>query len=217
MKKALICAAITAALMVLFVVSGKTRTSSRAAPAPGKPDMIYVADFAIDTGDSGGDTGILQRPRRLREDPEAKAARLVELLSSSLTGALQKKSIPARRLYPGESVPDRGWLVKGQFLEVDEGNRLRRAALGFGAGATSMQVEVAVIDLTSGSTDPFVIFGTDSTSGKGPGTVVFFNPYVAAAKFVLSKRASEKDVMKTAHQIADALAQCVRECGARSK
>jgi hypothetical protein len=105
--------------------------------------------------------------------------------------------------------------VEGEFLEADEGNRLRRAAVGFGAGATNMQVEVAVIDLSSGSKDPFVVFGTDSQSGRGPGAVVFFNPYVAAAKFVLSKRAPEKDVSKTARQIADALAECIQQSAAR--
>ena len=79
-----------------------------------------------------------------------------------------------------------------------------------------MQVEVAVIDLSSGSRDPFVIFGTNSKSGRGPRAVVFLNPYSAAAKFVLSKRASEMDVKKTARQIADVLAEYIQESGARS-
>jgi hypothetical protein len=37
------------------------------------------------------------------------------------------------------------------------------------------------------------------------------NPYAAAAKFVLSKRASEKDVKKTAREIADVIAKSYAE------
>jgi len=157
----------------------------------------------------------LQRPKLLREDPEEKAARLVELLSTSLVSDLRNMSIPAKRLYRGQSLPDRGWLVEGEFLEADEGNRLRRAAVGFGVGATEMLVEVGIVDLKSGGRDPFVTFGTGSGSGKGPGAVVFRNPYVAAAKFVLSKKASERDVKKTARRIADVLARYIEEYGAQ--
>jgi len=214
MKKSLVCAVMSVALMLLFTMPGTAETADKAAPAPGKPEIIYITDFEIDVGDVSQQTGILQRPKRVREDPASKAARLVELLSISLVSDLQNKSIPAKRLYRGQSLPDRGWLVTGEFLEVDEGNSLRRAAVGFGAGATDMLVQVAVIDLSKGSKDPFVTFGTDSRSGRGPGAVVFPNPYVAAAKFVLSKRASESDIRKTARQIANVLAKYIEEGGA---
>jgi hypothetical protein len=36
---------------------------------------------------------------------------------------------------------------------------------------------------------------------KLPGAVVTMNPYVAAAKFVMEKNASERDIQKTADQI----------------
>lgn len=153
----------------------------------------------------------------MQEDPAAKAAKLVELLSGTIVGELQKKSIPARRLYQGQNVPERGWLVNGQFLEVDEGNRMRRAMVGFGAGATDMQIEVAVTDLGSGRKEPFLLFGTESNTGKAPGAVLMMNPYVAAAKFVLSKKASEKDVKKTGRQIAAVLVKYIEESKPRPK
>ena len=37
---------------------------------------------------------------------------------------------------------------------------------------------------------------------KGPGAVTFRNPYAAAARYVLSRRATEKDVVKLGNQIA---------------
>lgn len=195
------------ALSLLFTGYGNAQ-----APQPTKPSIVYVTDFEIDAGDITQDRKLVQRPRlRQQESPGAKAARLVELLSTTLAGELQNKSIPARRLYRGQGAPDKGWLIKGQFVEVDEGNRMRRAMVGFGAGATDMQIEVEVVDLRSARKEPFLIFGTDTKSGKGPGAVVMMNPYVAAAKFVMSKKATEKDVKKTARQIAGVLVKYMED------
>lgn len=189
----------------------------KALPPPGAPEVVYVADFSLEIGDISQDSRLVRKPRRLQEDPRAKARKLVELLSTSLTKELQNKSVPATRLYPGGTPPARGWLVKGEFLEVDQGNRLRRTIVGFGAGATEMQIEVAVFDLAQGGRDPFMVFGTQSSSGKGPGAVVTMNPYVAAAKFVMSKKASEKDVKKTAKEIAGVLAKYIEDNKAARK
>lgn len=219
MKKVLTYAAVAVTIVFLFAASGRAETTNEAAaPAPSlvRPEIIYITDFQIETGDVVQRTGPLQRLRRLQEDPAVKASRMVELLASSLTRELQNNSIPARRLYPGQSIPRRGWLVKGEFLEVDQGNRLRRAVIGFGAGASDMQVEVEVIDLSSGSSDPFIVFGTGSGSGRAPGAIISHNPYVAAAKFVLSKRASERDIRKTARRIADVLTEYIQEGGGGS-
>ncbi|MGA2403627.1 MAG: DUF4410 domain-containing protein [Syntrophobacteraceae bacterium] len=218
MKKTLIGFSALAAALFLLIAQGRTQTINKAdgpSSRPEKPQVIYVTDFAIDTSDITQDRRLLNRPGRMQEDPEAKAQRLVELLSDSLTGELQSRSIPAKRLQQGQSIPNRGWLVQGQFLEAGEGNRVKRAMVGFGAGATDMQIEVSVIDLGSKSSEPFIVFGTESKSGRGPGAVVMWNPYAAAAKFVLSKRAPERDVRKTALQIADVLAKLVEEGGTR--
>lgn len=75
--------------------------------------------------------------------------------------------------------------------------------------------EVSVTDLGSGSREPFAVFGARSKSGRGPGAIVFRNPYVAAAKFVMSKRHPERDVKKTAGQIAKVLSKMVEESSAR--
>ena len=51
---------------------------------------------------------------------------------------------------------------------------------------------------------PMLRFSSSARKGSGvPGAVVTMNPYVAAAKFVMEKNASEKDVKKTAAQIAE--------------
>jgi hypothetical protein len=114
---------------------------------PSKPPRtVYVEDFALDyqnlQTDEGlrGRVGVLQRLPRVRPqpDPAEQARKLVNLLAESLVADLTEAGIPAQRIAPGAALPADGWLVHGAFVEVDEGNRLRRAVIGFGSGATHM-------------------------------------------------------------------------------
>lgn len=190
------------------------------------PSMVYVSDFALDVSEIKDDGGLLgQRgllrgellgrrgPLRSAEDPAATGANLVNLLAQSITQALNDRSIQAVRLPQGESPPNNGWIVRGQFLEVNEGNRLQRAVIGFGAGESDMQIQVDVCNLFSHPNTPFLTFGAESESGRKPGAIVTMNPYVAAAKFVLSKNAPEKDIQHVGAQIAAEIINYMRTRG----
>ena len=184
-------------------------------PLPQKlPGIIYVADFALDAENYRGDEGVRgalpgrlgQRlPRRVvKDDPAARARHIVDTMAESLVQRLNAEGLRAARLRNADgNLPREGWLVQGIFTEVDEGNRIKRAGIGFAKGATSMDLQVGISDLAS--SDPraaFVVFGTVREPGKIPGAVVTMNPYVAAAKFVLQKNATERDIKRTAEQIA---------------
>ena len=122
-------------------------------------------------------------------------------MSQSLISGLKNKGFNAQRVSDISTVRD-GWLLQGGFTEVDEGNRLKRATIGFGQGATQMEIQVGLSDLASvNPQEPFVVFGTIKDPKKMPGAVVTMNPYVAAAKFVLEKNATTKDIQKTSEQI----------------
>ena len=190
------------------------------------PEAIYVTDFAIDTAEVKEDSGILGsggplrgsrlerlNPLHRRGSPEMTAEKLVNLLADSLTQDLRNNQLPARRLLPGQPYPKKSWVITGQFLEVDEGNRLQRAIIGFGAGATEMQIEVNVTDVSAPPDSPFLVMGSTTGSGKMPGAAVTLNPYVAAAKFVLAKNASDKDVIHAASAIASEIIQYMKTRG----
>jgi len=190
-------------------------------PTPVKdPAVIYVRDFDLDY-EHVHSSGILQRqgisrrlPAALKgDDPQQKAQKIVHKMTESLMTAFTAKGITTHQLNAGVPLPAEGWLVHGEFIEVDEGNRAVRATIGFGAGATAMDVSVFVSDLSGRPDEPFMIFGTTKTAGKMPGAVVTMNPFVAAGKFVMEKNASEKDVKKTAEQIA---AQIIQQGGLTS-
>jgi uncharacterized protein DUF4410 len=179
------------------------------------PRIIYVGDFALDMEDYAGDEGVRgalpgglgkRLPRLLpRDNPAEKARHIVETMADALVKQLEAKGLQARRLRNSTGdLPREGWLVQGIFTEVDEGNRIKRAGIGFGKGATSMDVQIGISDLAS--TEPraaFVMFGTAKDPSRIPGAAVTRNPYVAAAKFVLQKNANERDIRKTAAQIVE--------------
>jgi hypothetical protein len=204
-------------------ITGRARVTDESALAElpkSKPAMIYVSDFDLDAGGIKhekrrsigplrGD-GVRSRLRGHTEDSDELAQRIVDLMSETLVADIKKQGIPARRIFAGETVPANGWLVRGIFTEVDEGNRLRRSVVGFGSGATKMDLHINLTDLTTNAVQPFYSVDTSKSSGKLPGAIIALNPYVAAAKFVLNKNSLERDVKRTASQIADQLIEQVK-------
>lgn len=175
------------------------------------PRTAYVEDFELEhqkiQTDEGvrGRVGILQRLPAVKPqtNPAQEAQKLVNLMAESLVASLTEAGIPAQRIAPHAQLPPDGWLIHGAFVEVGEGNRLKRAVIGFGQGSTSMEVMVAVSDLAKRPIAPFIIFGTVKDPNMLPGAVVTMNPYMAAARFVMEKNAPERDVKRTAKEIVN--------------
>lgn len=189
------------------VESEQATTARPSAPAR----RIYVQDFALGAETSTQQsTGPLGRPRLLPaltgEDPATKAHKLVDQMSTSLVTDLNKAGFPAERLLAGRALPSDGWLLRGIFTEVDSGNTMRQAVIGFGAGASDMEAQVLVSDLASANpVEAFLVLGTASDPSHLPGGVVTKNPYVVAAKFVMGKNGAKHDAEHTAQAITDAL------------
>jgi hypothetical protein len=201
-------------------ITGGAKVTGEKSPAGvpvTRPSVIYVQDFDLGAPEIKKEKRLLGGPRgglrgKLRgqtEDSREPALKIENLMAESLVSEIQKRGIRARRLYEDEAVPRKGWLVRGVFTQVDEGNRVRRAVIGFGSGATRLDLNVNVTDLTTGGVEPFYKVDTAKGSGKLPGAIITLNPYVAAAKFVLNTNSLEKDVRRTASKIADQLAEQV--------
>jgi hypothetical protein len=194
------------------------------------PRTIYVSDFDLEAQDIQTETGpleslrqqrgrtggILPKPHATQKDPEARSRELVDLMATSLVSDLVRLGFDARRLGHPKPLPAEGLLVRGVFAHVDEGNRVRRAVIGFGAGETDLQVIVTVDDLVQGSPKPFYELDTSAESRKLPGAAITLNPYVAAAKFVVATKDPEKGVKETASKIADEIGRRLQQKGGRS-
>ena len=194
-----------------------------AATAPVQATVVYVSDFELDaanvtTGQNPVDSarrlagGLLPRPFAHHDDPQARARKIVDQMADTLVADLRKTGIDARRLPAGAASPAQGWLVRGVFLDVDEGNRLRRSMVGFGAGASEIELAVAVDDLARQAPAPlYQVIETHSSQSKpGAGAAIALNPYVAAAKFMIARGEQRMSVERAAGEVSDAVVARVK-------
>lgn len=193
------------------------------------PRALYVGSFTTDPAAiqaAGGLIGegeavLAERPRLLggegilqrrtagdRPTPEGVSDTLETAIKDGLDQA--GLGIPVYRLPPGAPAPAHGWLITGDVVSVDPGNRAERAAVGFGAGAATAQVDVSVDAIDGSRRIPAIRMSTATDSGHMPGGAVTMNPYVIAAKFVLGRNATAKDLQRLGGAVAQEIATRVR-------
>ena len=172
--------------------------------------VIYVSDFELDSENFQADQSmprahqrphVINGPLRQSRDPATEAQNLVNLMAADIVQDLTKAGYKAQRLAATDVRPSEGVWVHGVFTQLSEGNRLRRAVIGFGTGQAKMDLYVTMNDLSQPD-QPLYTAATTEESGKKPGAAITMNPYVAAAKFVMEKNAPEKTIKKTASDIS---------------
>ncbi len=205
---------------------GTAKVSGRREIAPGpttKPTTIYVSDFELDAAHIKAQGSLLPFPPKLPgplgdilpplpgapKDPQVLARDLVESMSASMVKDLTKAGLNARRLAASAPTPSSGWLVRGVFTDVNQGNQLSRTMIGFGVGKTDLQVVVDINDLTQGPPRPFYELNTSADSGKAPGAAptIVLGPAGAAARFVIAGKDLDRNVKQTASKIAAEIVQ----------
>ncbi len=198
-------AAICAATLILTLAACSTAKIESDTAVSGevmaRPTVVYVADFDLQQ-DVVTSEGLLSRLPLHDRKVQSTARPLVGVMADAIVSELAKKGITAHRLSAGAPLPKQGWLVRGAFLQVDEGDRLKRAVIGFGAGHADLEVAVTIDDLAAGSA-PLYQMKTGAQSGKAPGAVLTLNPYGAAIKFVLSGRDLATEAKNSAAKIVE--------------
>jgi len=191
------------------------------------PRIVYVADFTLDPQSINIETGVLPVSPvtsvksdesetlfpRLAGMPEERAVRareLVYLMATSLVEDLRNLGLNASRLTAYDQTAPDGWLISGRFIRIDEGNRIRRALVGFGDGKTELEVLTSLNDLATGAPRPFCELGTSARSSRGPGAIILFDPYDAIGRFMLGGLDLDKNVMESAGRIAREIAEAIQ-------
>ncbi len=131
------------------------------------PEMVYVLDFSTAHGDwevdrSGAELTDFKKNLQLM----LRTAMTTDLTDRLVPAVPGRKSDRARR--------QNAWLVRGEFVTVQQGSRLLRSAIGFGAGGTKVETRVQVYDLAQNPDVPFLTFSTTGGSGSEPGAILAF-------------------------------------------
>ena len=131
------------------VISGgaEVKQESAGARAPtSAPKRVYVQDFQLEAAAAQKSDESIQRPHLVREllagDPATQRKKIVDRMATALVKDLQAAGVPAQRLDAGAPLPKDGWLVRGVFTEAASGEAPRQAIIGFGSGASEMEVQV---------------------------------------------------------------------------
>jgi len=110
--------------------------------------------------------------------------------------------------------------VEGQFLSIDRGNRLRRAVVGFGAGASEVKALVQIYETTPAGRRLVQDFTTTGKSARRPGMGPAGAAGAAAGRAATSVAVSGGVTAATAHSqgvegdathVADEIAKVLRQ------
>jgi len=184
---------------------------------PAMPKLVYVAVFNTESGKFKVD----------REGSELVDFKqnLQGMMQTGLVADLSKRlifSVPTNK--DNGFQPENAWLIRGEFTKVNQGSRLLRGAIGFGAGGTKMETNVSVYDLNQNSNTPFLTFSTTGGSNAEPGAVTggATDPVVAAVGVVASGSGNiahglSEDTARTAREITAELSDYMYRSGWISK
>ena len=179
-----------AVVLMVVSVSGCGRTSVdrvdvKATGLP-RPQLVVVHDFAVSASAVALDTAIGARVMEALKGNEeiqdhVKAGQEVaRVLTENLVKEIGKLGIPAVAAANATPVAGPSLQIEGQFVTVDEGNRLRRAVIGFGAGASEVRTMVQVFETTNEGRRLVEDFYTTAKSSRKPG----FGPMAGAGAVV---------------------------------
>lgn len=150
----------------------------RAAGPVVRPSQVLVYDFAITAAGVTENQGFFAAVRNslsdtTENDRDLAIAREVQnRMSEELVTKIRDLGLPAQRAARGSVLPTGAVAVTGLFLNVDEGNRLQRTALGFGAGQSKVDTKVEVYAPSISGPTKLLEFTTHADSGSMPGALV---------------------------------------------
>ncbi len=141
-----------------------------------RPDRIWVYDVAatpedVDPSFAGH---YHARDEPLSEDQLALGRELGSLIAEQIVEELRELGLPAERAAAGKHMkPAVGdVLVRGEFVDIDEGSRAKRMLVGFGAGAAELRTHFFAYVETELGHEQLGKAEVETEGGKMPGMLL---------------------------------------------
>ncbi len=152
-----------------------------------RPERVLIYNFVVSPSDIAQNSSLFAKLGRGMSDSnqsaeEIKLAREVsDALATELTVKVANMGLNPLRADPNATTIMAGSIIiTGQFTKIDEGNRLRRNMIGFGAGQSAVDATVKVLAPTRSGYEEIIGFDAHADSGNMPGAAVM-GPAGAAA------------------------------------
>lgn len=142
-----------------------------------RPDRILVYDVAGTEADAADDPSIEGRFSS-REEPLTEAQievgrKLGGEIAKQIVEELRELGLPAERGTGSGIDPRMGdVLVRGEFVDIDEGSRTKRVLIGFGAGSSELKTRFFTYVITEDGPEEVGQAKIETESGKTPGIIL---------------------------------------------
>jgi len=178
-----------------------------------KPGRIIVYNFAATPGDIAADAAISGNYQR-RATPQTleqiqQGHKLGDIVARELVKEILKLGMPAERVKTGPSPGIGDLLIKGEFVSIDEGSRMKRMLIGFGAGAGELKTHVEGYQVTAQGPRYLGSGEIKAGGGKTPGMLV---PVIGGAA---AGRAGQSAVISGGMNVASELGPESMEAAAK--
>lgn len=139
-----------------------------------RPGVIMVFDFAVRADDVMVDAlgAEFMSEGEILTEEEQTARATARSFSQALVEQLRKAGINAQHANDGDVPPMHAILIKGQFITINKGSRLKRMVIGFGAGSSELRARVQVYQATQHGLRRIVEAEAEATGSKTPGMAV---------------------------------------------
>jgi uncharacterized protein DUF4410 len=195
-----------------------------------KPDRIIVYNFVATPGEIPTTT-VLSGYYKKHDTPQTEeqitvGRELGRIVAKELVKEIHKMGMPAERAGKGPAAGIGDLLIKGAFVSMDEGSRMKRVLIGFGAGAGKLETHVEGYQITAEGLRLLGRRAIEAKGGKMPGLLV---PVAGAAsagrvgavvvaggmnvKKELGPESLQGAAKRTAEEIANVLSQKFAEQG----
>jgi Domain of unknown function (DUF4410) len=150
------------------------------------PNPVLIYNFAVSPEDIQQNSGIFAKIQRniKNSDQTAEQNQLAREVSDAMATELTQKitalGLNAIRADQSLRVTPGSILITGYFVNIDEGNQLRRNVIGLGMGKSSIDSKVSVLAPSPSGNQELIAFDAHADSGDMPGAAVM-GPAGAAA------------------------------------
>jgi hypothetical protein len=149
-----------------------TNIQQSSSGALSKPTRILVQDFSVSSEAVKTSSTPLAKLKDMTSSDNGQSEKLAlqkevgSALSDELMDRMKKLGFDVARADAGKQPSSREIIVTGTITNVDEGNSVRRAIIGFGAGQSSVDSDVMIL---GAGNQKLLSFKAHSDSGNAPG------------------------------------------------
>jgi len=149
-----------------------------------KPGRIIVYDFAssVNQIDDGSviNPYVQYRTKPQTLEQKAMGLKLGDLVAGHLVKDILALGMPAERANSLRPARVGDLIIKGEFISIEKGSRMKRMLIGFGAGANELKTHLMAYQVTSTDLHPLGDAEFKAEGGNMPGMAV---PLIGSAAF----------------------------------